>query len=389
MNFTQAVKLAIGGILVNKMRSFLTMLGVIIGVSTVIILVSLGQGSAQQVTGQIEKMGSNLISINIFGRGQVSGLSYQEAMQLGEKTGVSGIAPVVTGNVTVKYGSNKVDTSLEGTNEQYAQVRNQKTSSGRFLLPIDLDYRQKVVLLGSEVSRKLFGFGSPIGQEVKINGIEFKVVGLLEEKGSSSVGSSDDKVIIPITTAMRLLANPQIRSISLQAKSKQDVDVVVSQVQSTLLRKFKDRDNYRVFNQAEMLSTVNQVTGTMTLMLGGIAGVSLLVGGIGIMNIMLVSVTERTREIGIRKAIGAKGRDIMRQFLVEAVVVSSMGGILGILVGIIGSKTLGKAMGITTVLSPQIALLAFSFSVMVGIFFGLYPANKASRLKPIDALRFE
>jgi len=389
MNFTQAVRLALAAIKANKMRSFLTMLGVIIGVSTVIILVSVGQGSAQQVTGQIESLGSNLIAVNIRGRGAVSGLSYQEALKLGARPGVSGVAPVVSGNVTVKYGTKKVDTSLEGTNEQYAQVRNQKTGAGRFLLPVDIDYRQKVVLLGSEVSRELFGFGNPLGQDIKINGVKFKVIGLLEEKGSSAGGSSDDKVVIPITTAMRLLANPQINSISLQAKSKEDVNLVVSQVESALLKKFKDEENYRVFNQAEMLSTVNQVTGTLTLMLGSIAGVSLLVGGIGIMNIMLVSVTERTREIGIRKAIGAKRRDILRQFLVEAVVISSLGGLLGIALGILGAKGIGQLMGINTVMSLQIMLLAFSFSVLVGVFFGLFPANKASRLKPIDALRFE
>lgn len=389
MNFKQAVKLAIAGIKGNKMRSFLTMLGVIIGVSTVIILVSVGEGSAKQVTGQIESLGSNLISVNIRGRGEINGINYQEALKLGDKPGVSGVAPTISVNVTVKSGTKKVDTSLEGTNDQYAQVRNQKTSSGRFLLPIDIAYRQKVVLLGSEVVKELYGFGNPVGQEVKINGVKFKVVGVLEEKGSSMGGSNDDKVVVPITTAMRLLANPQISSISIQAKTKQDVETIVRQLEASLLRKFKDEENYRVFNQAEMLSTVNQVTGTLTLMLGGIAGISLLVGGIGIMNIMLVSVTERTREIGIRKAIGAKRRDIMRQFLVEAVVVSSIGGIVGILVGILGSQALGKLMSITTTVSPQVALLAFSFSAMVGVFFGWFPANKASRLKPIDALRFE
>ncbi|HWI55178.1 MAG TPA: ABC transporter permease, partial [Desulfobacteria bacterium] len=214
MNFKQAVRLAIAGIKGNKMRSFLTMLGVIIGVSTVIILVSVGQGSTKQVTGQIESMGSNLISVTIRGRGDIKGVSYQEALKLGDRTGVSGVAPTISGSVTVKFGTKTADTSLEGTNDQYATVRNQKTSSGRFLLPIDITYRQKVVLLGSEVSRELFGFGSPVGQEVKINGVKFKVIGLLEEKGSSMGGSNDDKVLIPITTAMRLLANPQVSSIS-------------------------------------------------------------------------------------------------------------------------------------------------------------------------------
>lgn len=389
MNFIQVMKLALGGIMANKMRSFLTMLGVIIGVSTVIILVSVSEGSAQQVTSQIEQMGSNLISVNVMGRGQVAGLTYEEVMELGKKQGVKAVTPIVSGNVTIKYGSKQVDTSVEGANELYAEVRNHKTSVGRTLLPVDLEYRQKVILLGTEVSRELFGFRSPVGEYVKINGIRFKIIGLLEEKGSSSIGSSDDKVVIPATTAMRFLANPRIQSIYLQADSKDSVQLVIRQLETTLLQKFKDEESYRVFNQAEMLTTVNQVTGTLTLMLGGIAGISLLVGGIGIMNIMLVSVTERTREIGVRKAIGAKRKDILRQFLVEAAVVSSLGGLLGILVGILGSKLLANIMGMTTVISSQIALLAFSFALLVGIFFGLYPANKASRLKPIDALRTE
>jgi putative ABC transport system permease protein len=389
MNFAQAIKLAIKGVLANKMRSFLTMLGVIIGVAAVIILVSVGQGSTKQVTSQIEGMGSNLISIMIFGRGEVKGLTYQDALALGEKNGVSGIAPVVTGSVTIKYGSKTKDTTLEGSNEQYAQVRNQKISSGRAILPIDIDNRQKVVILGTEVIDKLFAFSDPIGQYVKINGVKFRVIGILEKKGSNSGASSDDKVIIPITTAMRILASPRISSIYLQAESKEDVNRVVSQVEAVLLRKFKDEDNYRVFNQAEMLSTINQVSGTLTMMLGGIAGISLLVGGIGIMNIMLVSVTERTKEIGIRKAIGAKKKDILAQFMVEAVVVSGMGGVLGIGIGFLGSIMLAKIMKITTVISPFIILIAFFFALIVGVFFGLYPANKAASLKPIEALRFE
>lgn len=389
MDFIQAVKLAIDGIKSNKMRSFLTMLGVIIGVSTVIILVSVAQGSSQQVTSQIESLGSNLISVNIMGRGKVTGVSYQDALKMGEKFGVSAIAPVVSDSVTVKNGTKKYDTTLEGVNEQYVQVRNQKCSSGRFILPVDIDTRQKVAVLGSDVSKELFGLSDPLGQYIKINGVRFKVVGLLESKGSSGMTSNDDKVVIPITTAMRLLSSPLVKSIYVQAKSKDDVDIVVSQLESALLKKFKDEDNYRVFNQAEMLSTVSKVSSSLTLMLGGIAGVSLLVGGIGIMNIMLVSVTERTREIGVRKAIGAKRKDILQQFMIEAVVISSLGGVSGIILGFLGSKAAGSLMGTATVVSTKVALLAFSFSVLVGIFFGLYPANKASRLRPIEALRFE
>ncbi len=386
MGVWQVIKLAGASIRANKMRSFLTMLGVIIGVAAVIVLVSIGEGTSKSVTDRIQGMGSNLVSVMIRNN---DSLTYDEVMQWKDRTGIQGIAPVSSGNVSVKYGNKKYDTSLEGANDEYQQVRNHRVQQGRFIIPTDLNFRQKVVLLGTEVSRQLFGNMSPVGETVKINGNNFKVVGLLEEKGTESMGSNDDKVMIPFTTAERLLNRKGVRNVYIQATGPEQVDIVVAQIDNILFKKMKDTDAYRVNNQAEMLSTVNQVTGTLTAMLGGIAGISLVVGGIGIMNIMLVSVTERTREIGIRKAIGAKRKDILRQFLIEALVVSCAGGIIGIILGIGGSRVLGSVISIQTVVSLKIMVLAFGFSVLIGIIFGLYPANKAAKLNPIEALRFE
>lgn len=389
MGIWQIIKLAIAAIRSNKMRSFLTMLGVIIGVAAVIVLVSLGQGASKSVTDRIQGMGSNLVSINIRSNQTDTSLSYDEVMKWKEKPGVKGVAPLVSGNVTVKYGSTKYDTSLEGVNEEYQEVRNHNLQTGRFIISTDLSFRQKVVVLGSEVASQLFGTDNPLGKTIKIDGQNFLVVGLMEAKGSESMGSNDDKVLIPLTTAERLTSSIGIRSVYVQATSADTVDLVVSQLDNILYKKIKDTDAYRVFNQAEMLSTVSQVSGTMTAMLGGIAGISLVVGGIGIMNIMLVSVTERTREIGIRKAIGAKRKDILWQFLIEALVVSCLGGILGILIGLGGSHLISSLMSMETTNSISVMALAFSFSVMIGIVFGMYPANKASKLNPIEALRYE
>lgn len=388
MNFWQVIKLAIAGISSNKMRSLLTMLGVIIGVATVIVLVSLGQGATANVTGRIQGLGSNLVTVTIRQNQTPVSLSYEEVMKWKERPGVADVSPVISGSVSVKYGNKKYDTSLEGTNPEYEQVRNFPVQQGRFIIPMDLTFRQKIVLLGSEVSKELFGSFSPIGQNIKINGVNFKVVGLLQEKGSASFGSNDDKVMIPLTTAERLLQSKGIRSVYVQASGPDTVNNVVTQLDNLLYRKVKNVDAYRISNQVEMLSTVNEVTGMLTMMLGGIAGISLFVGGIGIMNIMLVTVTERTREIGIRKAIGAKRKDILRQFLIEAIVVSSAGGIIGVIVGIGLSSIIGSMMSMATAVSISVVGIAFGFAVMVGIVFGMYPANKAAKLNPIEALRF-
>jgi len=391
MSFTMAVKLALNGIVANKMRTLLTMLGIIIGVSAVIILVSVGKGTTASVTENIESMGTNLVSVTIMGRGIDTSLSYDEAMSLTEKTGIAGVAPVVSGSVTAKYGTKTMEgLSVEGVNADYQHVRNQGVESGRFILPLDVEHRQKVAVLGTDVVTEIFGSVNPIGESVQINGIDFKVIGILESKGSSMQGSGDEKIVIPVSTAQRMFKSQGVRNIYIGAESADKVDLVVAQVNTYLYNKFnKNEDAYRVFNQTEMLDTVADVTKSMTLMLGGIAGISLLVGGIGIMNIMLVTVTERTREIGIRKAIGAKRKDIMRQFLLESATISGVGGIIGLLVGLGGNKLLSSLAAIKTQSTLTILAIAFAFSLVVGVFFGIYPASKASKLKPVDALRFE
>lgn len=382
--------MAVSSILGNKMRSFLTMLGVIIGVGAVILLVSVGEGSARNVTQRIQSMGSNLLTVNIRGRGAVTSLSYNEAMEFADFPGVHRIAPTQTSTATVKYGNTTVDdASLESTVPDYRSVLNYEVASGRFLMESDVTGRQKVAVIGKEIVDELFPFQNPLGERIKVNGQTFTIIGTLKEKGTSMAGSSDNKVIIPITVGLRLSGDTGIRNIYIQAASPEDVETAELFINNFLLKKFKDENNYRIFNQSEMLSTINEVTGTFTAMLGGIAGISLLVGGIGIMNIMLVSVTERTREIGIRKAIGAKHSDILVQFLIEAVVISGLGGIIGMLFGISGSLLVSKLVGFSTVVSIKILLIASLFSILVGVGFGIYPANKAALLNPIEALRYE
>lgn len=389
MNLLQAMRLALGAIWSNKLRSFLTMLGVIIGVFAVVALVSLGQGATSRVTEQVQGMGSNLITLYIRGRGPLSSLTYDEAMDLAARSGVRAVAPVVNGQVTVKYGNQSASTTLEGTTPDYPSVRSYNIEWGRFLAPVDIQNRQKVAVLGADVVETFFAETNPLGREIRIDGTAFTVVGVLEKKGTSMGGSNDDKVIIPVSTAQRLLRDAGVRTVYIQAESPEAVNQVVAGLEAVMQRRFRDEDAYRVFNQAEILDTVSQVTGTLTLMLGGIAGISLLVGGIGIMNIMLVSVTERTREIGITKALGAKKRDILWQFLVESAVISSLGGLVGLLLGYGLVRTISKFTGLTAVFSPQVVAVAVLFSLFVGVFFGIYPANKAANLNPIEALRAE
>ena len=391
MKWIQSFRMAIKSIASNKMRSALTMLGIIIGISAVIVMVSLVQATTRQITESLESMGTNMISVMIFGRGSTRTITEDDLFNFTAKNTevIQGVAPVISGNVTVKYGSKNVETSLEGTNEAYRTVRNADIQTGRYINALDVDRRQKVALIGTYISQELYGGNSPVGQEIKINGEIFTVIGVLEEKSNSTEGTDDDKIIIPYTTAKRLLRNSTIRNFYVQGKTPELVDQAMAKLEEFLFKVFNSTDGYRVFNQADMLKNINETTRTMTMMLGGIAGISLVVGGIGIMNIMLVSVTERTREIGIRKAIGAKRRNILQQFLIEAVVVSCIGGIIGILAGLVLTKVIGKLMSMDAQASVITIVISFSFSVFVGIFFGLYPANKASKLNPIQALRVE
>ncbi|MBS3977896.1 MAG: ABC transporter permease [Syntrophomonadaceae bacterium] len=389
MNLTQGIRLAFGAIWANKLRSFLTMLGVIIGVFAVVALVSLGQGATKRVTDQVREMGSNLITVTITGRGPLTSLTYEEALEMVSRPGVQAAVPTVTGRVTVKFGTTSVETTVEGSTPDYPSVRNHSVEEGRFLSGIDIHNRQNVAVLGAEVADKLFSGVNPLGREIWINGVSFTVVGILNKKGTSMGGSMDDKVMIPISTAQRLLRTAGIRTIFVQAESPDAVQWAVASLEASMIRRFRDANAFRIFNQADILDTMNQVTGTLTMMLAGIAGISLVVGGIGIMNIMLVSVTERTREIGVCKALGAKKRDIMMQFLVESSVISSIGGVIGLALGYGLIRAISNLAGLPVVFSPQVVLVAVVFSLFVGIFFGMYPANKAANLNPIEALRSE
>lgn len=375
----------------NKVRSLLTMLGVIIGVSAVIILVSLGEGTSKSITERIQSMGTNMLTVNIMGRGSNRTITEDELIEFANKNSdaIEAVAPMLNGNVTVKYGTQNHETSLEGTNEAYRTVRNTDVQSGRFLNALDVERRLKVALIGPYIAAELFLDTNPIGEEIKLNGDVYTVIGVLEEKQGSAEGSTDDKVIIPYTTAKRLLRNANIRMFYVQGKSAETIDLAMEKIEELLFKTFNSTDSYRIFNQSEMLDTISETTKTLSMMLGGIAAISLLVGGIGIMNIMLVSVTERTREIGIRKAIGAKRANILIQFVIESIVISCMGGIVGILIGIGASNSIGKLANIPATPSISIILISFTFSAFIGTFFGFYPANKASKLNPIQALRFE
>jgi len=391
MSVFQAFKMAIKSILSNKLRSLLTMLGIIIGVTAVISLVALGQGATKSVTEQVRSLGTNLLTVNILGRGSANTMDAGEAAALGEEVeGIQYVAPANTQNATVKFGSSSESVSIVGTNADYAHVREYEVASGRFVAQIDLDVYQKVAVLGYTTATDLFGFADPVGEYVLIQGTRYKVVGVLTEKGSSMTGSNDEVVIIPETSFERLFKTKGVRTIYVQVETTEQMDAVVAGLEKSLSNRFRgNTSSYRVFNQSDALSALTSVSDTLTLALAGIAGISLLVGGIGIMNIMLVSVTERTREIGIRKAIGAKKRDILIQFLIEAIVLSGLGGLLGIGIGVGAAQGASSAFNMDIAFSANVILIAFAFSVGIGVAFGMFPANKAAKLKPIDALRFE
>ncbi len=391
MKWVQSFRMALKSIGSNKMRAFLTMLGIIIGVSAVIIMVSLVQGSTKKITDSLQSMGTNLINVSVRGRNSSRVVSVEDMFKLATDNSeqIESVSPSISSSVTLKIGDKNESCQLTGTNEAYETVRNTKVSQGRFISSIDVEERKKVVLIGAYIAQEYFPGVSPVGNNIKLNGDIYNVVGVIEVKSNLTSGSTDDQVIIPYTTAQRLLKNGTISSYAVQAKTAESVDAAMTIIQQFLFKKFNNTTSYNVFNQADMLQRVQDNTQTMTMMMGGIAAISLLVGGIGIMNIMLVSVTERTREIGVRKAIGAKRRNIMGQFLIEAVVVSCMGGLIGVGLGALFSNVIGNALSTPAVASPVVMTLSFGFSVFVGVFFGFYPASKASKLDPIIALRSE
>lgn len=387
MNIKSVTKMAFQSILSNKMRTFLTMLGIIIGVFAVVVLISIGQGATSGVTDSISSMGSNIISINVFDRRK--SVDFNDINDFEKIEGVKNVTPVFQTSANIKYDLKTTSVSVASGNENYMSINNYEISAGRTINPVDIDYRNKVAVIGLTTAEDLFNKDNPINKEISINGEKYTVIGVLQDKGSSIMGDSNDIVIVPITTLMRQNRTNVINTLTIQANSAEESVLAKENVENYLFDYFEDEDSYRVFSQDEMLETINEVTGMLTAMLGGIAGISLLVGGIGIMNIMLVTVTERTREIGIRKAIGAGRGNILIQFLIESSVLSGVGGIIGSVLGVFASYTISNMMGISYVVNVPLILGAFIFSLSVGVFFGLYPANKASKLKPVDALRYE
>lgn len=363
------------------------MLGIIIGVASVIVMVAIGQGSTKQVQDQIGSLGTNVLTVSVTGSDVT--FKAEDAEQLQTVDGIEEIAPTVSGRVSVKNGRTNTQVSMLGTTSSYLDVRGVKLQSGRFIADLDSDNHSKIAVLGSDTAQTLFGLGDPVGEYVKVNGTSYKVVGVLESVGSSLGTSGDSTIIVPLSTGQRLASTNTIGTTYLKVENEDTINFTSNRIESTMYSIIGDADSYSVSNSQDLMETASSVNDTMTLMLGGSAAISLIVGGIGIMNIMLVSVSERTKEIGIRKAIGAKRGNILLQFLIESVVLSSFGGIIGVAIGIISAQIFTLATGTAITYSVTVMLLSFVFSLLVGVVFGVFPANKASKLDPIQALRYE
>lgn len=408
INIPSTIKISLRALKVNKMRSALTMLGIIIGVGAVITMLAVGRGASQKVSEQIASIGSNLLIIlpgATTAGGVRMGAGTQPTLTLGdaeaitkECPSVSDVAPDLSGIAQVVYGNQNWSTGIRGTTPGILRVRDWPLAAGRSFTEQDVKSATKVCMLGQTVVENLFGSIDPIGKIVRMKKVPFTVIGILDRKGQSPMGQDqDDVVYIPVTTAQKKLFGTMfpgmVRVIMVKAKTMEDLKPAEKQITDLLKQRHRIRlgqeNDFTVRNLTQVMQTAEQATRVMTILLGAIASVSLIVGGIGIMNIMLVSVTERTREIGIRMAIGAKTWDIRLQFIIEALTLSLMGGIIGIVIGLTGSEILSIIAGWPTIVSPLSIFLAFGFSGLVGLFFGFYPAYKASLLNPIEALRYE
>ena len=392
MDFRQSFILAIKSLATSKARAALTMLGIIIGVAAVIVIISLGDGLTDMVNENFENMGTNLLMVSIMGRGTDEAVTEEDMFQLAldNPQAIAAVSPVISCMSRNKIGGEVLtSTSVSGVSEQYADIKSFTLTSGRFLQYADVFKMGKVCVIGSYVNDEYFQ-GKGLGGTVRIGGDNYTVVGTLEEKAGYGRGSDDDYIYIPYTNAQRLSGNARTNMYNFSAASAESTKEAQWLIEDKLQRAYGDDENaYMIISMSEMLGIMSTIQDTMLSVLVAIAGISLLVGGIGIMNIMLVSVTERTREIGIRKSLGAKQKDIRSQFIIEAGTTSAVGGVIGILVGITAAGIAGNALGIKAIPSVTAIAVSFGVSVAVGVIFGYLPANKAAKLNPIDALRYE
>ncbi|MCX7614870.1 MAG: ABC transporter permease [Clostridiales bacterium] len=386
MNFHQSFLMAIKSVLNNKMRSFLTMLGIIIGVSSVITLVSVIQGMQKSVMNQFEKMGKNKIVINCNESVDLTSDLYTFCASHSEY--IDGVSPDQSMQYKVRYKTKTLDTNVFFGNDKYAVCNNFTLSNGRKLSYTDIKNRVKVAIIGERIRKEMFGFENPVGKKLAIKGQTFTVIGVFEGKFDGVQYSQDDMVLVPYTLIGSITGFKNINIYTVKAKSSKATKTAIDKLTEFLKPKFRRPENFGIYSDNQWMEENNKSMKMFSLVVGGIAGISLLVGGIGIMNIMLVSVSERTREIGIRMAIGAGRRDIISQFLIESGTISACGGVVGIAFGFLGSALLG-AVTLKTLVIPSMTIVtgAFWFSVALGMFFGFYPANKASKLQPVEALR--
>ncbi|MCF0158261.1 ABC transporter permease [Veillonella caviae] len=402
--YKESFLMAWASLIANKLRSILTMLGIIIGVAAVIALVSIGNGVKQDIQDSISSLGSNLLMV-MPGAPRTPGvrptagsqktLKVSDYEAIAKLDGVKAASPYTAGSYVAIYQSKNWTTSVSGVNYNFQDVNNWNMEEGRFISEKNVQNRERIAVVGQTVVKNLFAGEDPVGKEIRVQNIPFRVIGVLESKGNGTMGNDqDDAIFIPYTTAMeRVEGVDYLRMVYVVAKDESGIDRLQSDIEN-LLRvrhgiKDPELDNFNIQNMKSIMDTMEQTTGTLTLFLGAVAAISLVVGGIGIMNIMLVSVTERTREIGIRKALGATYNVIVTQFLIEAVVISLMGGIIGIALGIGASHLIGTLSGMSTVISIPTIILSFGFSMAIGLVFGIYPARKAAKLNPIDALHYE
>jgi putative ABC transport system permease protein len=394
MNAFELLRLALSRLRTSRLRAALTMLGVVIGVASVVALVGVGQGTTANITSRLAGLGTNLLTISPTGRSSTSPLTLEDAAAITQVAGIAAVAPELQTSLSIVAGTKSTTTSVIGTSAAYAQVRAYDVWQGTFLTDALTDHGVRVAVLGATTASDLGLDATSIGTTIQVGGLPFTVIGILQPKGGSGFQNPDDQVLVPLASVSKyFVSGDSIRTIGVSVASDDEMTEATDAITALLRDRHQlaatDAADFQVFNQTQLLDAASSISATLTLLLGGIASISLVVGGIGIMNIMLVSVRERTREIGIRKAVGARGRDILAQFLIEALTLSLLGGLIGIVLGLAVSALIGQIAGWGFQFNPTTVAAAVLFSLAVGVVFGVWPARMAARLDPISALRYE